>query len=212
MTGISKLRRTAGLALAVGLSTTALPAAAEDYPFSGLYWPSFDDADTGQIDKLCALTFLDQRSDGSWSAYHVDLAEFRKSKTIRYSKLSEGTCTYAPETRVETCVISMDKSYPDADGDVVYDVLTAVLDDRVETVMIDAASGWETVMQNGGTGAEGAQLTYLRCPFPEAAVKALISPDVTDLPPDELNALRYPEADMLGSPEVAQLVQMLRRQ
>lgn len=212
MTTNSSPHRTAGLALLAGLVMAALPAAAEDYPFSGLYWPSVDGVDRSQIDQLCALTFLDQRSDGTWSVYHVDLDGFRKTRTISYHKLSEGTCQFTPETKVEACHVTMDQSYPDGAGQTVYDVITAMLEDRIETVMIEAASGWETVMQNGGTGAEGSQLTYLRCPFPEAAIKALISPEVTTLPPDDLNALRFPDPDLLGSPELAELVQMLRGQ
>ena len=191
------------------LTLAPLPTHAEDYPFSGFFWPAMDSVDTTRIAQLCALTFLDQRPDGTWSTYHVDLAAFRESKTISYHKLSEGSCRFTPETKVESCAVTMDKSYTEGAGQTFYDVLVGMTADRVDTVMIEAASLWETVMQNGGTGDEGMQLTYLRCPYREDAIRALISPDITTLSADDLNALRFPDPELLASPEVAQLVQML---
>lgn len=191
------------------LTSVPQPVAAEDYPFSGQFWPALETADRTRIDLLCALSFLDQRSDGTWSVYHVDLTAFRASGAIRYHKLSEGACQYTPETKVETCVVSLDLSYPQGVGGTVYDVLVGVSDLVIETVMIEAASGWEAVMQEGALPEEGTVMNYLRCPFPKNALLSRISADLTPLSPDDINALRFPTEEFLADPDVAKLAKAL---
>ena len=194
----------------LALSLAPLPALAEDYPFSGRFWPAFGGAELTHIDALCALSFLDQRTDGTWTVYHADIADFKASGTISYHPLSEGACHFNPETRVESCLVTMDRSYPEGEGTTFYDVLKSVDDQMVQTVMIEAASGWETVMQDTGPTDAGTAMDYLRCPFPDEAVRSLISPEPTTLSPDDLNALRFPSEEMLADPDVARLIEALR--
>jgi uncharacterized membrane protein (UPF0182 family) len=76
--------------------------------------------------------------------------------------------------------------------------------------MIDAASGGETVMQDPSGMEASYVLIYQRCPFSEDKLKALISPEPSTVPADELTALRFPSEDLVASPEVAALVEALR--
>lgn len=190
------------------------PAAvlADDYPYSGLFWLAAESDDTQNLDRRCALSFLEQRKDGTWSVYHVDLEEFARTGAVVYKTVSEGTCQFGAETRVEACVATLDKSFPEGEGKTVYDVVTATSKDRVDTVMIEAASGWETVMQDPANPDMGFALTYLRCPFPDAALMSRISAAPTAATADELNALRFPSDELLASPEVTEIVQALSGQ
>lgn len=208
--------RTAGR---VGAATLAglfaclpLTAAADDYPYTGLFWLSVGGPQEAGLDRRCALSFLDQRNDGTWAVYHVDLAAFAASKEIVYKKLAEGECSYTTATKVEACVATMDKSFPEGEGQMVYDVVTATAPDQIDTVMIDAASGWDMVMQDPASVDAGYVLTYQRCPFPEAALRSRISPDPTTFAAEELTALRFPSEDLVASPDVALLVTTLQGQ
>lgn len=207
-----RLARTLTLALPLALGVLPQAIWAEDYPFSGHFWLSFDQEEVSNLDRRCALSFLEQRKDGSWSVYHIDLAEFARSKTVVYRTVSEGDCQFNPETQVEACVARMDKSFPDGEGQVVYDVVTSNGADRIDTVMIDAASGWETVMQDQGSSDAGYPLTYHRCPFDEAAVRARINPEPTTASEEELNALRFPSDELLADPVIPEIITGLQGQ
>ena len=191
------------------LAAGPVTAFADDYPYSGLFWLAAESDGTGNLDRRCALSFLEQRTDGGWSVYHLDLEEFSRTKTVVYKLVSEGICQFTPETKVESCVATMDKSFPEGEGKTVYDVVTATSKDRIDTVMIEAASGWETVTQDPTNPDVGYQLTYLRCPFPEEALVSRISDVPTTASADELSALRFPSAELLANPDVAKIVQTL---
>ena len=191
------------------LAAGPVTALADDYPYSGFFWLAVEGDETGNLDSRCALSFLEQRKDGTWSVYHLDLEEFSKTKTVVYKLVSEGTCQFTAETKVEACVATMDKSFPEGEGKTVYDVVTSTAKDRIGTVMIDAASGWEAVMQDPTNPDVGYQLTYLRCPFPEEALASRISDVPTSASADELSALRFPSAELLAIPDVALVVQVL---
>lgn len=206
-----RMHRAAALT-GLALLTCTLPALAQDYPYDGLFWLSVGGQDGAMLDRRCALSFLEQRKDGGWAVYHVDLDAFTGSGTISYHKVSEGKCSFTPETRVEACVATMDKSFPEGEGQVVYDVVTATTADQIDTVMIDAASGWETVMQDPANPDVGYPLTYLRCPFPAEALLSRVSDQPTAALADDLNALRFPADELVASPEVALLVEALRAQ
>lgn len=192
------------------LGLVAFPALADNYPFSGLFWPAFETVDKTDLDRRCALTFLEQKADGTWTSYHADLDRFRTTGEIRYLTMAQGACQFTPQTKVETCLVTLDHSYPELEGATFYDVILALADDKVETVMIEAASGWETVMQDAGSSDAGIAMNYLRCPFSPEALTSRISPEATTLSADALNALRNPSDELLVSPEVSRLVQVLR--
>lgn len=210
MTRTTRFPLTGALTPLLLLTLAAQPALAEDYPYSGIYWPSFGGLDPTNLDRRCALTFLDQRADGTWAVYHADLDQLKASGEVRYLKLSEGECAFTPETKVEACLVRLDHSYPEGAGAVFYDVVLGQTEDYIETVMIEAASGWETAMQEAGTSDAGTTMNYLRCPFPAEAMLSRISPDATTLSAEALNELRFPSDELVASPEVAQLVQVLR--
>jgi hypothetical protein len=205
-------RQISAAAVAGIIALGPLTAAAEDYPYTGLFWLSVGGPQETGLDRRCALSFLDQRNDGSWAVYHVDLAIFTASKEIVYKKLAEGECSFTPATKVEACVATMDKSFPEGEGQTVYDVVTTTSPDQIDTVMVDAASSWETVMQDPTNGDAGYVLTYQRCPFPEEAMRSRISSDPTTVPAEELTALRFPSEDLVASPDVASLVTTLQGQ
>ncbi len=212
MEGLMRSRFLAGcrVGAAAGLLAAGpVTAFADDYPYSGLFWLAAESDGSGSLDSRCALSFLEQRTDGTWSVYHLDLEEFSWTKAVVYKVVSEGTCQFTPETKVESCMATMDKSFPEGEGKTVYDVVTTTAKDRIDTVMIEAANGWDAVMKDPTNPDVGFPLAYLRCPFSDEALKSRISDVPSTATPDELSALRFPSAELLANPDVALVVQAL---
>ncbi|MGL4239025.1 hypothetical protein [Tabrizicola sp.] len=197
-------------AAALSVVLPASAAIAEDYPFSGLFWPAAAEVSIENLDAHCALSFLEQRKNGEWFIYHVDLEEFRKSKAIKYFQLASGKCTYAAATKVESCTTIEDKSYPEGAGQVFLDVVTSISEDRVETMGFADFPALISAVVDGKVSESGLPQNYLRCPYPEEAVMSRVAPETTSASVEELDALRFPTDELLSSPEVKALVQALR--
>jgi hypothetical protein len=185
---------------------------ADEYPFSGLFWPSSQEAIPKDVAAQCALTFLEQKSDGSWSVYHVDLEEFESTGTITYYPLANGQCTFDAKQKIETCSVQADKSFPEGVGTVVFDIVTRIDDDIVETLSFaDRASVMRAVLDPQDLES-GIRQDYLRCPYPDARLLSYRSSVMTNLSKEELNALRFPSEEVVSSQTVARLVEALRKE
>jgi hypothetical protein len=202
-------RHKAGAA-AVSVFLSALPAAAEDYPYSGLFWIEWQDQAGDQLDLRCALSYVEQQKNGDWFAYHVDLDAFRKTGTVSYRQIANGHCTYDPTTKVEACASVVDRSYPEGEGTTVFDIVVSIEAAKVDTRAFPDPSALTEGLKSPAGLETGIVQTFLRCPYPEAQMLSLQVPGLTDLSPDELGQLRSPSAELLLDPSVKALAAKLR--
>jgi hypothetical protein len=199
-------------AVVVSIFLSALPAAGEDYPYSGLFWAELDNQGSDRMDLRCALSFIEQRKDGDWFVYHIDLDEFRKTGTAKYRQLANGHCTFDATNKVEACTTTMDRSYPEGEGTTVFDVILSVEDSEVDTVLFQDQSQLSEGLSSIESLKSGVSQTFVRCPFPPEDLLSLRVQGLTDLSQEDLNILRFPSDELLSDPTVAALVAKLKAQ
>lgn len=197
--------------LAVGpLVGMAGSGRAEDYPYSGAYAPS-DEALTGEtLARRCALSFVEQRANGDWFIYHVDLDAFRTDRTIRFYQASNGHCDFDAARNVETCVTFVDIAYPAGEGEILYDVATSIGADRVTTAFFDDATELDTALADPALLTQAVQQNFDRCPVPIETLSTLIAPGLSPATQDTINSLRFPDPSLLADPLVDLLAKRLQ--
>jgi hypothetical protein len=198
-----------GAAALIGLTATSVQA--DDYPYAGIFWSAWEDEAVEGLPSRCALSFLEQRKDGNWFAYHVDLEGFKKNQSIRYLQISNGHCTFDAALKVETCVTQIDKSYVEGEGKATFDIVKSIGADRIETLLFEKQSDIFKALVNSEEPTSGIPQNFLRCPFTDQTLLSLTSPEFTRKSPDEIAAIRVPSNELLSSALVDSLVEALHR-
>ena len=191
------------------MALCAGPALAEEYPFSGLFTIADGPRSAEDVARHCALSFVEQRSDGDWFVYHVDLDGFRTDRSIRFVQVANGHCDYDGQTGAETCVTLSDAAFPEAVGTTVFDLVTEIAPDRVGTVFFADRADLDRALAGQDRGGNGLPQDYLRCPFAAERMMSLVTGDLSSAPGDEIDALRAPDATRLSDPLVGLLVERL---
>lgn len=187
------------------LLLSAQPAMAEDYPFSGFVAAVGEAQSSPQSDVAkCALSFINQKPDGSYVGYHVDMENFRKIKTVRYVTHMAGTCAYDKARRIEACSVST-ATATELQGKTFYDTIESIGPAYVKTIAFDTKEEALASSVSGEKG-KGFPVTFFRCPFDEAPMATMISTAISDLTSDELGKLTFPDAQLLNDPLTAELV------
>lgn len=154
-------------------------AVAAAYPYSGLFVLAGQDEANRAIDLArCAAGFFIQRSDGSYTNYHADLAVFAASKTLRYLKYAEGRCTHDAAARTEECI----GTWTSQGGlpATFFDVILSNTGDEVTTREFsneDDLAAWRANRDD----TLGYPVKYLRCPFSEGAVNPFLTDERSPL-------------------------------
>jgi hypothetical protein len=199
----------AALAIAAGPSSFA---SAEDYPYAGLFIADLQLQGRVDLDALCALSFFDQHSDGSWIAYTVDLKAFEQTKAITYIPYMNGTCTFFAGSKTEVCTTLASDAYPESAGQKIYSVISQISDTEVR--MQSYAETQKSMLQvilEGRLADEGYPTVFLRCPYPAETLLSHVAAGSAKLPADTVTEMTAPAADLLSSPLVTDLVATLRQ-
>jgi hypothetical protein len=211
MSSLSGGYRKGSYALAVLFTLSATSAKCEDYPYAGLFWPAWEQGDSDQLESQCAPSFVEQRRDGNWFVYHVDLDEFEKSRSVQYKQLANGFCKYDGVTKVESCVTFIDKSFAEGEGATTYDVVVAIGESKVETKFSQDRIEMDSELRSPEGLKSGITQNFLRCPYAEETLLSLKVEGITELSAEAINALRFPSEEFLSAPIVDLLVAALRR-
>ena len=198
-------------AVAVSLALSTTSALGEEYPYSGVFWMSGSDVVKEELDARCALSFLEQRKDGNWFFYHIDLDEFRKSRTVQYLQFQSGHCKYESETRVESCVTFFSKSWADGEGETAYSVIVDIEESKVETVNFQNQIDLESGLRSAEGLKSGTALNFLRCQLPEETLLLHRVDRITDLSEEALIDFTSPSKKFISNPIVDLLVTTLRQ-
>ena len=181
------------------------PVVAEEYPFYG-FLTSGEDVEIAQASDAarCALSFFNQKPNGSFVGYHVDMEQFIKTKTVRYVAYNAGTCVYDKAHRLESCHVSTDTD-DKSQGNTFLGVIDSIGPTYVKT------TGFDTMEEAldyyaSGRKAKGVAVTFLRCPFDEARLATMISTAISDLSLEARNKLADPGPELLGASVTAELV------
>ena len=94
-------------ALVLLATAAGLAWADEPYPFAGVFsqLEAKPEADYGMTKFTCLASFTIQRSDGSYTAYHIDSATVGSGK-IMFHPYESGSCSYTAVTNMEHCKVS----------------------------------------------------------------------------------------------------------
>lgn len=185
-------------------------ASAADYPFTGTFSIVFNGSPPGNLEARCALSFLEQKPDGHWAAYHVDHKAFAQSGSISYLQISNGRCSYEAATKVEACGTDVDKSFKDNEGIVITDVITTLDASKVVTRSFETDAKLKQALAGKTVDQDGMMIEYYRCPQEAALLTSRIGPNFTTLTEEELQKLRDPPAEILADAFVQALVQALK--
>ena len=192
----------------------AVPAIAQDaaYPFSGYFAAANASesvppatADTAPADLLarCAVSIVDQKADGSYTIYLIDRAAFRAGE-LAYRPVIRGSCDYDPATRSESCT-SDEQAAALSDPPTFFDGVGLVTADSAQIVF------FETIEDARAGANSTGYFSFFRCPVNETVVAGALKPDLVQWSEDEINAIRFPDAELLSSAEVKAIGETIAR-
>ena len=173
--------------LAILILLGAAPAAAADYPYSGVFVLASPEGVDRKIDfARCAFGFFIQAKDGLYTNYHLDLWGFKATKKPRYLEYGGGRCTYDAAARSETCAAT----WSSASGPLAtyQDVIESLTPDEVRTrEFADTAdlAKWQ-VSRNDTLGYS---VRYLACPFTAEKLAPFLMAERTTLPREDLDKI-----------------------
>lgn len=202
-------RSAAGMVL-MALMVSAGAVRAEDYPYSGAYAPSEGTLTGEALAKSCALSFVEQRADGDFFIYHVDLEGFRTDRSITFRQSANGHCDFDAERSVETCATFVDVAYPESAGIILYDVATSIQSERVTTVFFDDAEKMAAALADPAMLAQEVQQNFDRCPVQMEKLSSLIAPGLSTATQEQIDSLRFPDPSLLADPVVDLLAKRLQ--
>lgn len=182
-----------GRAAFLALVLAALPAHAEDYPFSGFFSSQPADVSPEDAQLSCAYSFFRQNPDGTFVGYEIDKPAFLTDGTLRYERYGEGTCTVDAD-HVEVCTTtgSSDKTEIGASY---YDVMTIVDADTIGSKYFDTKEQ-ATAFATNAEGRPDFESRFVRCDgFDEARLGPSLTTTMTTLPIDDQGPLQSPEFD-----------------
>jgi hypothetical protein len=186
------------VAAAAFLAFLAGPALADSYPYSGFFVDLLED-DTPEITAArCALSFFEQRPDGSFGHYHIDNKTFRATGEVRFLHYREGTCSFDEGTRIETCHSTLDLT---TRNEQVYDMFTIygdIGDTDVNYTYVDTLEDAKAFVAGGEVEGEAPDSgTYRRCPIDAAVIRAHIAPDDSTFSEGAISAFDDPSDALL---------------
>jgi hypothetical protein len=190
------------------------PALAAEYPYHGAF--AFMSNGEGPINTkvLCSLSFVEQKSNGNWIGYAIDLQKFVKSKKIVFSQVANGKCAFDREAALETCTTLVDKGYPDGEGKTSYDVIVANDGNTISTTMFDnlqdaknliensAVEQEDAVAETGAAEQKGYRVVFRRCPQGEEKLLKHAVSEFSQLSAEEIQKLRFPTDSYLDNSTV----------
>lgn len=202
--------RAALAAAAIALST-ASPAAAADYPFSGFYTTNIDRIAFEKAQLLCAYSFFVQEKTGSFVNYHLDLGGYLRDQSIRYLEYSRGHCYADTGQKIETCIVTSD-SDPTQKGKSFVDVYSQISPDMVEVRYFDDANQASAFVRDG-TAGDIAVGEYDRCAgFDRATLGPYLSEERSTLSPDERAKVTAPQLDEATTAIMTRVLQAIAKQ
>lgn len=197
-------------ALMLSAFAAAGPSHAAGYPYVGL----FDQPDADESDETatarCALSFFEQKESGEYHFYHLDLAEWRSHRQIAYREYASGSCSYEPMTKLETCRNQVDLSDRSDETYDLFTVFTSIAKDQLFYVTFDSLDEAKAAIAAGNLDESEDVGEYRRCPFDEAVIRSHIKAGLSGESEDRINEIAAPGQTLLESPEVADVVKMLR--
>jgi hypothetical protein len=195
----------ASLALLAGVAAVAGPAAAGDYPYSGVFALSVSETPAETDLARCALSFFTQGSDGAFVSYHVDIAQFLKDKSVRYLPYNNGKCVFDATQKIESCTVAADTD-PSSVGRTFYDVLQSTEGPMVKTTMFETLDQAK-VFAKDGTVTGGGPMNLYRCPFKAEWLSGVLAKETSRLDLNARNALTAPSDELLAAPRTKALVE-----
>jgi hypothetical protein len=162
---MSKLYRFIVSLILAGVATN-LHAFAGDYPFRGFYRSGFQpsQATAENIRIGCALGFQEQRPDGNYAGYRIDLEAFRTKNEIKYVKTYSGTCKFDETSRIETCETLVNVLAKEEEGRKIYLVLGDVQDSKIAEYYFEDLSQAEAAVKSGNPATIGIPEISYSCP------------------------------------------------
>jgi hypothetical protein len=203
------MKRSAFGLVLIGATLAPCAALAEDYPYTGYFTQAAEQGRWSPLDiRACALSFFDQKKDGTFIAYHADLGRFQSKGELRFVIYQRGHCSYDAATKLERCATDWDTE-EDQIGKTYSDIVLTIGPEYLHTTGFNSVEEGEAYA--AGTSKEGAEaLSYFRCPFDQAVIAKLLSKDESTLTGDERDALASPKPSMLIKPVVRDLMDRLR--
>lgn len=159
------------------LAVTAGAALADEaYPFAGVF--SFLEAKAEKnygMDKFtCLASFQIQRSDGSYTAYHIDSNAIGKG--VMFHPYEIGQCSYAAATNMERCKVTKSNW-----GESEYFVQHK--DSKDGVMLIDQVSFKNPLQMT--------EQAVRKCPFDAAKIAPFLSEQFSDYSADDLGWTLY---------------------
>lgn len=196
--------------LMLSASAIAGPSHAAGYPYVGLFdQPDADESDDTAAAR-CALSFFEQKESGDYHFFHLDLGEWRSHRQIAYKEYASGSCSYEPDTKLETCRNQVDLSDRSDQTYDLFTVFTSIAKDQLFYVTFDSLDEAKAAIAAGNLEDSEDVGEYRRCPFDEAVIRSHIKPGLSDQSEDRINEIAAPGQSLLESPEVADIVKLLK--
>jgi hypothetical protein len=165
------------IALALAGVSAVPAAAAEPYPFAGVFSVLRADFEKHyEMTKfLCLASISVQRADGTYTAYHIDTSKLGEPK-VEFHPYETGSCEYAAEKRTEHCKVLKSN----------WGTSEYFIEHRGET---DGALVQAVVsMRNPRTVSIS---NMRRCPFDDAKIKPFLSEEWLNYSDDDIDWTLY---------------------
>jgi hypothetical protein len=180
-----------GLALAA-LLAGAVSAGAADYPYSGRLTLTPSGISAEQAQYYCAYNFFNQKKDGSFTGYHLDLARFRSEGTVKYLTYQKGTCTLDAGASIESCLMRFDTD-PEMQGRTFIDFFRVLESGVIAIFYFESIEGAREFAATGDTSRE-SDAQFVQCDDPGGkSVDKYLTDDASRLSPEERYGLTGPE-------------------
>ena len=183
---------------------------AAEYPYVGTFAAVFESMEIKDPEFLCALSFVQQRSDGNWFAYVVDAKSYLENREVKFEQIANGKCEYDITAKVEACATFIDKSFVEGEGKIFYDFVVSINRQTIVTRGFNTQTELVKSVSNGTVDADGLLVEYLRCPQSEESLMELVNSKFTDLSEAELSNFRQPKKSALDDPLLKSIVESVK--
>jgi hypothetical protein len=171
-------------------------AAAEDYPFDGIYVQAIShEGDTpagyARLQLKCGLSFLLNHRDGNFEDYYLDVEAFLKEARISYVKSGEGKCIFDKMNQLEQCTSNF--IYDGKPSEVLtsfnhYTVLTPM---KLSMDLFDSLESFKTWKVNGSTKPLDSVVLHRCLDMTESAIAPYLSSEPNLLSQAETFTRKY---------------------